>query len=50
MRAILRNPDLADAKIDAIAAALNEAADVDVKGAETHEKTMLRKRILKVLG
>ena len=49
-RAILRNPDLADAKIDAIAAALNEAADVDVKGAETHEKTMLRKRILKVLG
>ena len=35
-REILREPELADEKIDAIAAALNEAADVDVKGAETH--------------
>ena len=49
-REILREPELADAKVDAIAKAFNEAADVDVAGEETHEKTLLRKRILKVLG
>ena len=50
VRAILRNADLADAKIDAIAAAFEKAADVDVTGEETHEKTLLRKAILKILG
>ena len=50
VRAILRNADLADAKIDAIAAAFEKAADVDVAGEETHEKTLLRKAILKILG
>ena len=49
-REILREPELADAKVDAIAKAFNDAADVDVAGEETHEKTLLRKRILKVLG
>ncbi len=49
-REILRAPELADAKVDAIAKAFNDAADVDVAGEETHEKTLLRKRILKVLG
>ena len=50
VREILREPELADAKVDAIAKAFNDAADVDVAGEETHEKTLLRKRILKVLG
>ena len=49
-REILREPELADAKVDAIAKAFNDAADVNVAGEETHEKTLLRKRILKVLG
>ena len=48
-RDILRNPDLADAKIDAIAAAFN-ASDADVEGPEVREKTDLRKQVLKILG
>ena len=48
-RAILKNYDLADAKIDAIADALN-SSDVDVEGPEIREKTELREKILKVLG
>ena len=48
-RDILRNPDLADAKIDAIAAAFN-ASDADVEGSEVREKTDLRKQVLKILG
>ncbi len=48
-RAILRNPDLADAKIDSIAEAIN-SSDADVDGGEVREKTELRKKILKILG
>ena len=48
-RAILRNPDLADAKIDSIAEAIN-SSDADVDGGEAREKTELRKKILKILG
>ena len=48
-RAILRNPDLADAKVDSIAEAIN-SSDADVDGGEVREKTELRKKILKILG
>ena len=48
-RAILRNPDLADAKIDSITEAIN-SSDADVDGGEVREKTELRKKILKILG